>query len=50
MTSPLVVDWLPTFLPELGYRWMRQRMRVYKKNAILEGEHESGGVEEQGLD
>ena len=25
------------FLPELGYKWMRQRMRVYMKNAILLG-------------
>ena len=37
ITSLLEVDRFAAFLPELGYRWMRQRMRVYVKNAMLQG-------------
>lgn len=37
ITSPSTVDRLMAFLPELGYRWMRQRTRVYMKNAMLRG-------------
>jgi len=40
IASPLVVGRLAAFLPELGYRWIRQRMRVYMKNAMLCGEGE----------
>lgn len=38
ITSPLVMDWLVAFLPELWYKWTRQRIRVYMKNAMLRGE------------
>lgn len=37
IASPSEVDLPTAFLPELGYRWMRQRMRVYMKNAMLRG-------------